>query len=102
MLSTNIGNFLVSSMKRFPGYDGESGDFNAEIHRNHIFGKHVGNYMKQLEEEDEEAYKRQFSRFIKSGVSADKVGNNNTNLISKGYRIAPFLLKINIFQTSKC
>jgi len=64
---------IPHSMKRFPGYDGESGEFNAEIHRNHIFGQHVGNYMKQLEEEDEEAYKRQFSRFIKNGVTADKL-----------------------------
>ena len=71
----NIIEFVIvlNSMKRFPGYDGESGEFNAEIHRNHIFGQHVGNYMKQLQEEDEDAYKRQFSRFIKNGVTADKV-----------------------------
>jgi len=64
---------IPHSMKRFPGYDGESGEFNAEIHRNHIFGQHVGNYMKQLEEQDEEAYKRQFSRFMKNGITADKL-----------------------------
>lgn len=64
---------IPHSMKRFPGYDGESGEFNAEIHRNHIFGQHVGNYMKQLQEEDEDAYKRQFSRFIKNGIAADKL-----------------------------
>lgn len=41
------------------GWDGESKEFSAETHRHHIFGGHVSDYMKQLEEEDEEAYKRQ-------------------------------------------
>lgn len=60
-------------MKRFPGYDSESKEFSAEVHRNHIFGQHVANYMKELKEEDEEAYKRQFSQYIKNGVEADQV-----------------------------
>lgn len=64
---------IPHSMKRFPGYDAESKEFNAEIHRKHIFGQHVANYMRQLSEEDEEAYKRQFSGFIKEGVDADSV-----------------------------
>lgn len=61
---------IPHSMKRFPGYDEEADEFNAEVHRDHIFGKHVSNYMQQLEEEDEDAFKRQFSRFVKLGVSA--------------------------------
>lgn len=64
---------IPHSTKRFPGYDNESKSFNAEIHRNHIFGKHVGDYMKSLEEEDPEAFKRQFSRYIKLGINADQV-----------------------------
>merc|ERR1712039_700325 len=35
----------------------------------HIFGLHVAEYMKSLQEEDEE----QFSRFIKNGVTADSM-----------------------------
>lgn len=61
---------IPHGMKRFPGYDIESGEFNAEVHRDHIFGKHVSNYMTQLADEDEDAYKKQFSKFIKLGVSA--------------------------------
>ena len=61
------------STKRFPGYDGESGEFSAEVHRNHIFGKHVGEYMRKLQDEDDDAYKRQFSQFIKNGVTPDSV-----------------------------
>lgn len=36
-------------------------------------GKHVANYMRELMEEDEDAYKRQFSRFIKNGTTPDEV-----------------------------
>ncbi|XP_033105668.1 60S ribosomal protein L5-like [Anneissia japonica] len=61
------------SNKRFPGYDQETSEFNADVHRKHIFGGHVSDYMKMLEEEDEDAYKRQFSRFIKLGVTADSM-----------------------------
>lgn len=61
------------STKRFPGYDSESKEFNAEVHRKHIMGINVSEYMRYLMEEDEEAYKRQFSRFIKNGVTPDSV-----------------------------
>jgi large subunit ribosomal protein L5e len=62
------------STKRFPGYDSESKEFNAEVHRKHIMGAHVADYMRQLVDEDEEAYKKQFSQFIKHGLVADTVG----------------------------
>lgn len=64
---------IPHSNKRFPGYDGESNEFNAEVHRDHIFGKHVGNYMRQLQDDDEEAYKRHFSQYIKHGITADNI-----------------------------
>merc|ERR1712183_635379 len=64
---------IPHSTKRFPGYDAESDQLNAEVHRNHIFGQHVAEYMRQLEEESEDAYKRQFSQFIKNGITADTV-----------------------------
>ncbi|XP_060069701.1 large ribosomal subunit protein uL18-like [Ylistrum balloti] len=64
---------IPHSTKRFPGYDGESNEFNAEVHRNHIFGKHVAGYMAHLQEEDEDAYKRQFSRFIKHGLNSENL-----------------------------
>jgi len=61
------------SEKRFPGYDREAKEFNATVLRDHIMGKHVATYMKELMEEDEDAYKRQFSRFIKCGITADEM-----------------------------
>jgi large subunit ribosomal protein L5e len=62
---------IPHSVKRFPGYSAESKAFNAEVHRSHIFGQHVADYMRTLEEEDNEAYKRQFSRYIALGIRAD-------------------------------
>lgn len=67
---------IPHSTKRFPGYDSESKEFSAEVHRDHIFGKHVAEYMKSLLEEDEEAYKRQFSKYIKFGITPDELEAN--------------------------
>lgn len=57
------------SVKRFPGYDAESGDYKADVHRKHIMGGHVADYMKQLQGDDEDAYKRQFSKYISNGIT---------------------------------
>jgi len=62
---------IPHSVKRFPGYSSETKSFNAEVHRAHIFGQHVAEYMKTLEEEDNEAFKRQFSKYIALGIRAD-------------------------------
>jgi len=62
---------IPHSNKRFPGYDAESKEYNPEVHKNHILGQHVANYMAALLDDDEEAYKRQFSSFIKQGVTSD-------------------------------
>merc|ERR1712066_797995 len=64
---------IPHSEKRFPGYDAESKELNADVHRQHIFGLHVAEYMKTLQEEDEEQFKRHFSRFLKNGVTADSM-----------------------------
>lgn len=64
---------IPHSSKRFPGYDSDSKEFSAEVHRDHIFGKHVGEYMKVLQDDDEDAYKRQFSQYIKNGITADSL-----------------------------
>merc|ERR1712002_134263 len=44
---------IPHSEKRFPGYDNESKSLNADVHRAHIFGQHVADYMRSLSEEDE-------------------------------------------------
>jgi large subunit ribosomal protein L5e len=56
------------SETRFFGYDPDSKEYNAGAHRDRIFGKHVAEYMQLLKDDNEEAYKRQFSKFIAAGI----------------------------------
>jgi len=70
---------LISSVKRFPGYDKEKGEYKAEGHRRHILGLHVADYMKALQADDDDAYKRQFSQYIKNGVTAESVSRYKKN-----------------------
>lgn len=62
--------------KRFPGYDNESKEFDADVHRRHIFGQHVSEYMTKLQQDDEDAYRRQFSQYIKNGVTPESVSRH--------------------------
>jgi len=64
---------IPHSNKRFPGYDAESKEFNAEVHKEHIYGLHVANYMRSLLDADEDAYKKQFAKYIKEGINADDI-----------------------------
>jgi len=60
---------------RFPGSKREQKkdwSTNPAKHREYIFGLHVANYMTQLKD-DEDAYKRQFGRYIKAGISGDNI-----------------------------
>lgn len=61
------------STTRFPGFDEESDEFNAEVHRGHIFGKNIGEYMRNLSDADEDSFKRQFSQYIKQGITPDTI-----------------------------
>jgi large subunit ribosomal protein L5e len=67
------GLMVPHNSKRFPGYDAESKQLDAEVHRGYIFADHVANYMRELEEEDDESYKRQFARYIALGIEADSL-----------------------------
>jgi large subunit ribosomal protein L5e len=73
--------------KRFPGSKKTEGPKHAadpKVHRDYIFGQHIATYMNRLQngytnkdgeeiEADEEAYAKHFSRYIKAGVTADKI-----------------------------
>lgn len=88
---------IPHSTKRFPGYDSEGKSLNAEVHRAHIFGTHVADYMRSLEEEDPEAFKRQFSQYIKEGLTADMVFRTHIYFKSqlRPSKIAALIHKIN-------
>merc|ERR1712080_400347 len=52
------GLLIPHNEKRFPGFDRESKELDAEVHKEHIMGK----------------YEQQFARYIKAGVNADGLG----------------------------
>lgn len=59
--------------KRFPGYDTEAKEFDAETHCGYIFGSNIKEYMESLKEEDDETYAKQFSRYIKAGIEPESL-----------------------------
>ena len=63
-----------SSSSRLVGFDSEKEELSADILRKYIFGGHVADYMRMLEEEDDDKYKSHFSKYIEKGITADKVG----------------------------
>jgi large subunit ribosomal protein L5e len=65
------GLYIPHSEKRFPGYDIESKELDAETLRKYIFAGHVAEYMETLADDDEERYKSQFSGYIDEEIEAD-------------------------------
>jgi large subunit ribosomal protein L5e len=64
---------IPHSDRRFPGFAEDSKKLDAGVHRKYIFGQHVADYMRSLEEEDVEAYQAQFSQYIKNSVKAGDI-----------------------------
>jgi large subunit ribosomal protein L5e len=71
--ATDGGLDIPHNDHRFPGSKREGGEWQTdpETHRKYIFGQHVADYMRQLQEEDEEAFARQFKRYQDKGITAD-------------------------------
>jgi len=59
--------------RRFPGTEKSGKDYNSnpEMVKEYIFGQNIANYMTTLEEDDEEAYKKQFARFLAADIGPD-------------------------------
>ncbi len=64
---------IPHSEKRFPGYDREAKEYDADLHKERIFGGHVGEYMQYLEEEDNAKYQEHFAKFIENDIEADNL-----------------------------
>jgi len=62
---------IPHSEKRFPGYDREGKEYDAETHKKYIFGGQVAEYMELLEEEDPERYQSQFAKYIEKELEGD-------------------------------
>ena len=69
--ATDGGLDIPHSEKRFPGYDRDSKEYDADVHKERIFGEHVAEYMRYLMEEDASKYKTHFKEYIANEVEAD-------------------------------
>jgi large subunit ribosomal protein L5e len=69
------GLHIPHSTKKFPGYKPgsaeEKGEYDADFHKQRIFGGHVGEHMESLKEEDEQEYEKVYSSYIAEGVDCD-------------------------------
>jgi large subunit ribosomal protein L5e len=65
------GLYIPHNEKRFPGYDQETKELDADTLRKYIFGGHVAEYMETLADDDEERYKSQFVKYIDADIEAD-------------------------------
>jgi len=65
------GLHIPHSSNRFPGFDPETKELDAETLRKYIFAGHVGEYMESLADDDEERYKSLFQGYIDDEVEPD-------------------------------
>lgn len=73
MKGASDGGILIPhSEKRFPGYDPETKELDAEVLSGYIRGSHVAEFMESLEEEDDERFRKHFSTYL-----ADEVGSED-------------------------
>jgi large subunit ribosomal protein L5e len=71
MKGASDGGLLIPhSENRFPGFDIETKELDAETLRKYIVGGHVAEYMEGLADDDEERYKSQFAKYIDDEVDA--------------------------------
>jgi large subunit ribosomal protein L5e len=64
---------IPHSEKRFFGFDKETKKLDPKQLRKVIFGGHIAEYMKSLSQSHPDRFKKQFSRYIKSGITPDKI-----------------------------
>jgi len=82
------GLHIPHSTKNFPGFKapeekGQEGEYDAEAHKERIFGNHVKEYMEMLQEEDPTKYEAHFSKFLAEGIDADKMEDMYTEAHEK-------------------
>ncbi len=67
--ATDGGLHVPHSVNKFPGFskdkESKKETFDAQVHRDRIFGAHIDNYMKVLKKESNEVYMKQFSHWDK-------------------------------------
>lgn len=68
---------IPHNYKKFPGYDADEKQYDADVHKEQIFGEPVAEYMRFLEQEDEESgtktLEEKFKTYVEKGVVADEL-----------------------------
>jgi len=82
------GLHIPHNNKLFPGYTaaeekGQEPQYEAEAHKDKIFGGHVKEYMEMMQEEDPTKYEAHFSKYIENNIDADKVEDMYSDCHSK-------------------
>jgi len=82
------GLHIPHTNKKFPGFKpaeekGQEPEYDADAHKEKIFGSHVKEYMEMLQEEDPTKYEAHFSKFIENDIDADKVEEMYTDAHEK-------------------
>lgn len=82
------GLHIPHTNKKFPGYTapeerGADPEYDAEAHKDRIFGNHVKEYMEMMQEEDPTKYEAHFAKFIENDLDADKIEDMYTEAHSK-------------------
>jgi len=82
------GLHIPHSTKNFPGFKaadekGGESEYDAEAHKEKIFGNHVKEYMEMLQEEDPTKYEAHFSKYIENGIDAEKMEDMYTEAHEK-------------------
>ncbi|OJK04809.1 hypothetical protein ASPACDRAFT_49182 [Aspergillus aculeatus ATCC 16872] len=86
---SDAGVLVPHSESRFPGFDIESEELDAETLRNYIFGGHVAEYMEGLADDDEERFRGQFHKYTEAGIEAGDIEDLYTEA-HKAIREDPF------------
>ncbi|KAK9480537.1 hypothetical protein V1514DRAFT_302579 [Lipomyces japonicus] len=67
------GIYVPHSEKRYPGYDIETKELDADLLRKYIVSGHVAEYMETLIDDDEEKYRQVFKGYIEDNIEADSL-----------------------------
>jgi len=65
------GIYIPHSPNRFPGWDIEGEELDAEMLRKYIMGGHVAEYMEELADDDEERFRTLFKGYLADDIEAD-------------------------------
>jgi len=82
------GLHIPHNNKLFPGYKppeekGQEAEYDADAHKEKIFGSHVKEYMEMMKEEDPTKYEAHFSKFIENDIDIDAIEDMYSDAHSK-------------------